>query len=429
MQRYLTWLLLTAIAVLQICLLISFQHVLGFLSPFRVLALIALEISLGLMVLSVFTGKLATLSITLWLLLLTNFATTPIDLKRRPSDYLTLPPNLKYKLEIIGDAMPGFHGVQNISTDEMGFRTTTKVDYSNKGSTYRIFTIGGSTTEEVYTDDQKTWSALLQTELTQQLGKPVEVINTGFAGLRARQHYKTLEHILQYKPDAAIFLLGINDWNHHIKAKIEAQDAAEDKAAKDAKLPRIVRKSLEPTGWVHGFDLTKSLLWKSIQRVVGKELATKNDGSYYAQQNHSLTREDWRRLSIEGVSDEYAGWITKIIDLCNQAAVQCLFVNQPVAYQTTLTQDLARRLSMTPPNAPYSVDLSDIQQISKTYNSWLLKRTPQQSCDIATVLSASTEHLIDDCHFNPSGSALVAKKISQCFTSLVAPQVRLNPLN
>jgi hypothetical protein len=428
-KKYFVWLLLAAIALLQLCLLISFQHVLGFLSPFRIIALLAIELSLVLMVVSALTGKLAVLSITLWLLLLINFAITPFDLKRRPSDFQTLPPNLHYKLEIIGDAMPGFSGVQNISTDEMGFRTTTKIDYNKKDSTYRIFTIGGSTTEEIYTDDQKTWSALLQANLAKQLDKRVEVINTGFAGLRARQHYKTLEHILPYKPDAAIFLLGINDWNHHIKTAIEAQEAAEDKAAKDARRPPIVRKSLVPNDWTHTFDLTKSLVWKSIQRVAGKEVIKKNDGSYYAQQNHSLTREDWRRLNIESVSSEYAGWITKIINVCSQAAIQCLFVNQPNAYQANMAEDLARRLWMTPPNAPYSVDLADIQHIAKAYNNWLLKRAPQQSCDIATVLSASTEHLIDDCHFNPIGSALVADKISQCFMSKIQPQAGLHPLN
>jgi lysophospholipase L1-like esterase len=428
-KKHIIWLLLIGVTFLQACLLISFQHILGFLSPFRVIALIAIELSLGLMVVSILTGKLAVLSITLWLLLLINFAITPVNFKRNPSDYQTLPPNLKYRLEIVGDAMPGFNGVQNISTDEMGFRTTTKINYLNKNSTYRIFTIGGSTTEEIYTDDQKTWSALLQTNLTQQLGKPVEVVNTGFAGLRARQHYKTLEHILPYKPDAAIFLLGINDWNHHIKTTIKAQEATEDKAAKELSQPRIIRKSLDPVGLTHTFDLTKSILWKSVQRVVGKELISKNDGSYYAQQNHSLTRDDWRRLDIVSVSDEYADWITKIIKLCNQMAIQCLFVNQPNAYQPNMTLDLARRLWMTPPNAPYSVDLTDIQRIAKTYNNWLLQRAPLQSCDIATALTASTEHLIDDCHFNPSGSALVADKISQCFMSKFGPQARLNPLN
>jgi lysophospholipase L1-like esterase len=311
--------------------------------------------------------------------------------------------------------MPGFTGVQNISTDALGFRTTKKIDYQNKGSTYRVFTIGGSTAEEIYTDDQKTWSALLEGQLAKTLGKDVEVINTGFAGLRAPHHYKTLEHILRYKPDAAIFLMGINDWNHHIKAAIRSQEIAQDKAAKDAGQPPIQRSSQEKIDIFQTYDLTKSILWKSIQRVIGKKIVIKNDGSYYYNQNHSVTRQDWRRLQIDEVTSEYSDSVAEIMALCKQASIQCLFVNQPNAYQPDISPDLTRRLWMTPPNEPYSVDLNDMRRIASTYNKWLLQRAPDNSCDLSTALTATTDHLIDDCHFNPRGSAIVANQIYQCF--------------
>jgi hypothetical protein len=70
---------------------------------------------------------------------------------------------------------------------------------------------------------------------------------------------------------------------------------------------------------------------------------------------------------------------------------------------------------MTPPNESYSVDLADMRRIASTYNKWLLQRAPDNSCDLSTALPATTDHLIDDCHFNPSGSAIVANQISQCF--------------
>ena len=415
MQKKYIWVLLSGIAALQTCLLISFQHVFGFLSPFRVIALSTIELSVLLMVYSCLSGKFASLSITIWMLLLANFAITPIDFKRNPSEFLTLPPHLNYKLEIVGGAMPGFTGIQHVSTDELGFRTTRKINYNNKGSSYRIFTIGGSTTEEIYTDNLKTWSALLQEELTKPIGKEVEVINTGFAGLRARHHHKTLEQILQYKPDAAIFLMGINDWNHHIKASVRTTEAAEDKAAKDAGKPRIERKTLPTISWTRNFDITKSLLWKSIQRVAGKELITKNDGSYYYTQNHSVNRDDWRRLDVSDVADDYKESVSKIIDLCEKSGIKCLFANQPHAYQANITDDLLRRLWMTPPNEPYSIDLTDVRHIAQVYNRWLVNRTGNNSCDISMAFAPTTDHLIDDCHFNPSGSAILAKKISECF--------------
>ena len=416
-MRKTQWAALACIAFLQVCLLISVQTVAGFLSPSRIVALAVIESTLILMVVSTFTGKFASISITLWLLLLVNFAITPVDFKRTPAGYLTLPANLDYRLEVIGDGMPGFTGVQKISTDALGFRTTKKIDYQNKGNAYRVFTIGGSTTEEIYTDDQKTWSALLEGQLAKRLGKDVEVINTGFAGLRAPHHYKTLEHILRYKPDAAIFLMGINDWNHHIKAAIRSQEIAQDKAAKDAGQPPIQRSSQPSINIIQTFDLTKSILWKSIQRVVGKKIVIQNDGSYYYNQNHSMTRQDWRRLEIDGVTTEYSDSVAQIISLCTKASIRCLFVNQPNAYQPSISADLTRRLWMTPPNEPYTVDLADMRRIASTYNKWLLQRAPDNSCDLSTALAATTDHLIDDCHFNPRGSAIVANQIHQCFVN------------
>lgn len=414
------WAALACIAFLQVCLLISVQTVAGFLSPSRIIALAVIESTLILMVVSTFTGKFASVSITLWLLLLVNFAITPVDFKRTPSGYLTLPANLDYRLEMIGDGMPGFTGVQNISTDALGFRTTKKIDYQNKGNAYRVFTIGGSTTEEIYTDDQKTWSALLEGQLAKTLGKDVEVINTGFAGLRAPHHYKTLEHILRHKPDAAIFLMGINDWNHHIKAAIRSQEIAQNKAAKDAGQPPIQRSSQEIVDIFQTFDLTKSILWKSIQRVIGKKIVIKNDGAYYYNQNHSVTRQDWRRVKINEVTAEYSDSVAQIMALCKQASIRCLFVNQPNAYQPDISADLTRRLWMTPPNESYSVDLGDMKRIASMYNKWLLQRAPENSCDISNALTASTYHLIDDCHFNPRGSGIVANHVYQCLVSQFA---------
>lgn len=419
MQKKYVWILLAFVVLLQGCLIISFQNISNFLSPSRLIALAVVESFIGLMVFSIFTGRLASLSITMWLLLLANFALTPVELKGKTPNLLALPPNLDYKLEISGDAMPGFVGVQHVTTDEMGFRTTKKIEYTKKGTALRIFTIGGSTTEEIYTDNSKTWSALLEANLAKRLGTEVEVINTGFAGLRAIHHLRMLEHISRYKPDAVVFLMGINDWNHHIKAAIQAQTAvaATPSPGSDKGGGNLQSVTQPTTPLAQKFDITRSLLWKSIQRFVGKELVIKNDGSYYYLQNHSVNRSDWRRLTLDNVADDYKEVVNTITALCKKLDVQCLFTNQPTAYQPEISTDLKNRLWMTPPNESYSIDFADIHRISKTYNRWLLEHLPKSSCDVSTALPPTTEYLIDDCHFNPKGSAVIADKISHCLSA------------
>jgi hypothetical protein len=130
--------------------------------------------------------------------------------------YMTLRPNMNRTVDVVGNAIPGIQGIQRITTDAMGFRVRPPVDYEHKRG-FRIFAIGASTTEQIALDDRSTWTYLLQEKLVAETGRPVEVINTGLAGTRALHHLVMLRHILDYSPDCAMFLIGVNDWNKHIR--------------------------------------------------------------------------------------------------------------------------------------------------------------------------------------------------------------------
>lgn len=402
---------LFATIALQTLLLISFSEVLKHLSPLRISILVAIELSLLFIAYSVISKKFIAISLTVWLLLFSNFALTPWLTQKSTNQFITLPKNLHYSFEIVGDAMPGFSGVQNVSTDYLGFRTTKKINYENKAA-YRIFTIGGSTTEEIYTDDHQTWSAHLERMLQAAWGRNVEVINAGASGLRAQHHYATLQNVLQYKPDAAIFLVGINDWNHHIKELAVQAAQTTDGPGRAATESRSRLETL-----LKRVEISKSILWKSSQLLMARQRITVNDGSYYYNQNHSVTRSDIRSITPLSVSQDYALWIMKISNLCRQQNIRCMFATQPNAYQPEITQDLKRRLWMTPPNEQYTITLDTANSVATLYNKWLItltEATNQPVCDVAAEIPASTDYLIDDCHFNPRGSRLVAETLKSC---------------
>ncbi|MFK8027739.1 MAG: SGNH/GDSL hydrolase family protein, partial [Gammaproteobacteria bacterium] len=161
----------------------------------------------------IWKGKYLSVAITLLLLLFLNLFTANEYLQ---SDYKTLPPNMKEKVRIVGDVMPGFNGVNTISTDSRGFRVTKEVSY-DIDTPIRVFAIGGSTTEEINSDDRETWPALLEDKLAQEFGQDVEVINTGLSGLRAKNHLATLLRTENLYPDYYVFLVGVNDWNKQIR--------------------------------------------------------------------------------------------------------------------------------------------------------------------------------------------------------------------
>jgi hypothetical protein len=137
-------------------------------------------------------------------------------------DYFkTLPANLDITVNVIGNAIPGIHGLQHVTTDAKGFRVIPPIEYGSKRG-LRIFAIGGSTTEQIYLDDRATWTYLLQEKLARALGRPIEVINTGVSGVRAVHHVSTLDHIVRYDPDVVLFMLGANDWNRQIRTHFAA---------------------------------------------------------------------------------------------------------------------------------------------------------------------------------------------------------------
>jgi lysophospholipase L1-like esterase len=351
---------------------------------------------------------LYSVAITLWLLVIANFALTPYA---QTHGELALQPNLHARVQIVGATLPGFTGISTITTDSHGYRVTQAIDYTVPATGLRIFTIGASATEQIYLDDHKTWTHLLQEQLSHDLNKTVEVVNTGMSGLRAEQHYRTLMTIKDYHPNAVIFMMGFNDWNRHIKDSFKRYPLLLD--------------------WV---DFRKSLLMQPLLKssanfkaVASTDTKDPNavridDGSYYSSQNNSLTRADQRELTLTRVSDNYAYWTQQIMEQCQAAKLRCIFLDHPNAYTAQVTDDLKRRFWMTPPNERYTLSLASMQQISSFYNDWLLDFAGKHGlgvCRINPQLEPGTSNFYDDCHVNENGARTLANALGSCVGSLL----------
>jgi len=93
--------------------------------------------------------------------------------------------------------------------DEFGFRG----DYKNI-SNVKIITVGGSTTDERWIDENLTWSHLLQKKLENTYAN-IKVANAGTMGQSTIGHLKNFEiwfnQIPNLKPEYFIYYIGIND--------------------------------------------------------------------------------------------------------------------------------------------------------------------------------------------------------------------------
>lgn len=297
-------------------------------------------------------------------------------------------------------------GVQLYSTDDHGHRTNRPVDYDRKAAeTLRIAAFGASTTEGVLLDDRKTWPSQLAELLEAALRRPVEVINTAVSGTRVIHHLAAFRQSESYRPDIAIFMFGINDWNRGI---VRANDT--------------LGAFLED---VEDWRFYESVLWKAgraAARAVGRWLSDTrrsdeigSPGEWYAAMMSAAARRPTIHYRPRKVAPEYAAAVRGIVAECRRRAIPCLFLDQPTSY--TPQFEAERRLWMNPPFGDFSVDTADLRATAALYNDWLamiVGRTSPSFCAIADKLPASTEIFFDDCHFTEEGALVVARLVSDC---------------
>lgn len=340
-----------------------------------------------------------------------------------PGEYLTLTPNHRAELDIQGDAMPGIQGIHVLETDEMGFRVTKKVDYREKGDAFRVFVMGGSTAEQPYLDNRKTWTHLLQERLERRYSGSVEVINTGVSGTRSPHHLLTFRKAKKFQPDLAIFLLGANDWNWHISYENDAGRPFQEHLYYGLFGDTFFVKNLFLKHSLLGRLLTKMTRFRSIHKTKMEKRVEK--GEYFTEQNDSLSRKEVRPFRPLEVSREYKKYLSLILKECRHAGITCLWMTQPSGYQKEASETFKKRFWMTPPNRGYTIDFASMVYTAKLYNEYLSQFASENLspiCDLAAKLPADESVFFDDMHFNESGAQKVSDIVYGCVEQLGGPR-------
>jgi lysophospholipase L1-like esterase len=352
-------------------------------------------------------------------LIIQSFVSPFEDLNK---DFVTLPKNYEITFDV-KDGLPGIHGIQKITTDEKGFRVTKKIDYS-ANDRFRIFAIGGSTTEDIYLDDRNTWTHRLQ-ELLATKFERLEVINTGFSGLRGRHHLATLKNILAYHPDIVVFLMGINDWNHQIKNHFNP--APKTNQPEEYEIQSLyLRHTLAGKLIIQAIDQLR----RRMESYSKKESQDAKDrlgeyrveyGEYYTKQRGSLSRKEKHSFKPDDVHDEYKQITREISSVCKRHRIFCIFITQPNGYSEKADEAYKAGFWMTPPNQDYTLDFESLIYIAKLYNQYLIRFSQQEKhsyCDIAKDMAPSYDLFIDDCHFNENGTKRFASLLAACINSI-----------
>lgn len=323
-------------------------------------------------------------------------------------------PNQHLRIRHAGDLRPGIEGVHESTTNARGHRTNGPIDYANKpADALRIVAIGASTTQQIEMDDRKTWTSLVAQDLSAALGRKVEMINTGVAGVRGRQYYLALRESEAYAPDVALFLTGINDW----VAAIRTANRPPRERAMRMLLPFSFFESVLFNGAMAGWGAISPLLRPSD----GTDRIVDDVGDPLMADNNSVDRRRNIDFRLDSVDGEYAYWIGRIMSECKRRSIACLFLDQPTAYGPDIDPDLRKRLWMTPMHESYTLGLDGMQRIAATYNGWLAdtaRRSGLPFCPVAASFPPRAAYFYDDCHFTTAGSRKLATLVTDCLLGL-----------
>ena len=107
--------------------------------------------------------------------------------------------------------LPGVTGSKQFTVNNIGFRGPELVT-PKPANEYRVFLLGGSSTECLYLDDSESLDAVLQRALQPPSGCVVKVYNAGKSGDASDDHVSMLVHrIVHLEPDLVVVFAGLND--------------------------------------------------------------------------------------------------------------------------------------------------------------------------------------------------------------------------
>ena len=329
--------------------------------------------------------------------------------------YLWLP-NYTTTLTLEPGVMPGVGGIAHIRINSQGIRGPEwSADRSRE---YRILAVGGSTTECLNLDQDKTWPALLQSDLRNTAdGRNVSVGNLGKAGLNSRDHLGLMRLAIdQYDIDLIVMLVGGNDMIHRL-----LQDSSYD--------PFFIKDEGRYLDWLSDrfamvpLSMERSLFKFAALRRLARRAKDIAKSIIQDREGHWLIKLRALRQQASVVDElpplgsglsEYERNVQLIVEEAHRRTLRIVFLTQPTMWKPDML-DYERNLlwmGWRPDDRFYSTGA--LTKAMDSYNKRLLatcNRLNLECVDLAARLPRTAEFFYDDMHFTEAGAQRVADEL------------------
>ncbi len=294
-------------------------------------------------------------------------------------------------------------------------------------NTKNYLCIGGSTTECLYLDDQKTWWAILQQILRQQ-GKAITIASIGKSGTTSRENYMHLKYFAGQLPqlNGVIIMVGLNDLYRRLnRDTLFENNFRFTKEVEDSMRQTIFLNSKHAHGW-RSLALVK-LFKNALQQNKGVKWQLQDDNGQYLK---VLRKQRYHAPLIDSLPpmqnamEEFERNLDSIISLSARQNIKLIFITQSALYHPamdTLEQQLLwmggkNDFQNNPAAAYYTA--SALAQGVTMYNNKLKEvcaRRGVMLIDLEAELPRQYSIFYDDCHFNENGAQRAAEIIAAHF--------------
>jgi lysophospholipase L1-like esterase len=304
--------------------------------------------------------------------------------------------------------LPGVSGRHRFTTNNVGLRGDS-LAVPKPADEYRVFAVGGSTTECFYLDDEEALPRVIERELASQRagGRRIRVYNAGLSGAASDDHLAMIgQRLVHLEPDLIVVLAGINDLRRGI-----------------AGFDYLHFDVYGPEDWVPAYQrwMMKSQILRRLHY-----LRVKIDPDPTRIQEQRMLKSTYaRRIRLQNATPEsdavprvdtqsYATNLASVAGIARAHGFRLVFVTQPTSWNSTIDPGarawhwMRHYQGVTYREAAMDAALEQMNDVMRGFaagDSTLVY-------DLAREMPRSLEYFYDDCHFNAAGAAWVGRRLA-----------------
>ena len=348
----------------------------------------------------------------------------PIDPQKRSVDRTFQHPYIRtdwvpgFKTTYVIDGIGGQSGTMNFEINELGFRSHSMKTMGKPPRTYRIFFVGGSTTEEIYMPEEKTFPFIVERKLKKtNPDLNFECVNDGISGYLAADVLAALIYkVMYYEPDLVVVMLGVNDVRYGAVSNYDPirRPSYEKVLYKPGYEERMGESIVNILKRSHFLTLIK---WRLINRLFppdAERFKTKLE-------EYNYFRRQRRQTPITPVTGskamaDFLKNLQEMIFITQGHGVRLIFMTEPSIYQKNLPREVDEKLWMGfMPEAGLNLSneflLKEINRFNDAVRE-LSKKYGVELLDLERRIPKDLVHFYDDVHLSPEGAKKAAQVIS-----------------